>query len=232
MKKLALLLCGGILLVVSFSSCDKIKNLFSSDDDSKQDPNVIAGDTNIPLGQVGNEFTPSGVKVGNNYYNVVQPMTVTKNDNGIVTVSIVADLSSIPELTSINNLIPSTLKDLSGKVNTEAQFKITSEGIQDVFNRDHKLHTIVKYDCNVGDQYKLTKSDGNIITRTVTAKSTTDDFPYGIMYIKTITIEQDSRVPGIKKFIYRANHKYGLVYVEVVPENGPSASGYLYPQNY
>jgi hypothetical protein len=91
---------------------------------------------------------------------------------------------------------------------------------------------LVKYDCNVGDTYKLTKSDGTTITRTVTQKSTTDDFYYGGILIKTMTIEQDSRIPGIKKIIYKVNHKFGLVYLTAVAEDGSSIGGYLSPTNY
>ena len=95
-------------------------------------------------------------------------------------------------LSIINDLIPANLKDMSGKINTEVKFKSTSAGIQDYFNKDQKLHTLVKYDCKVGDQYQLKKSDGAIITRTV--KAVNDDFPYGsFLMAKTTLIEQDSR---------------------------------------
>jgi hypothetical protein len=78
----------------------------------------------------------------------------------------------------------------------------------------------------------LTKTDGKTITRTVTAKSTTDDFYYGGILIKTITVEQDPKLPGIRKFIYRLNHKFGLVYLQVVAEDGSTIGGYLFPSNY
>lgn len=231
MKRIALL-CSGLLLLIAFSSCDKLKSLFSSDDNSKQDPNTIAGDTNIPLGQVGNEFTTSQVMIGNNYYSdVVQQLTITKNDNGIVTAKLIADLSKVPALAALNNYFSSSLKDDQGRLNTDVQFKVTSEGIQDSFNPDHKLHTMVKYNCNVGDQYALTGSDGKTITRTVTTKSTDDDFAWGPMYIKVITVEQNSRIPGVQKIIYKANHHMGLVFIQLVPESGSSGSMYIYPPN-
>jgi hypothetical protein len=232
MKRIALLI-GGLMLVMSFSSCDKIKDLFSSDDDSSNDPNVIGGDANITLAQVGNEFSTSSVNIGGTYYSdIVQPVTITKNDNGIVTVKLVADLSKVPALAVLNNYFPSSMKDASGRLSTEVQFKVTSEGIQDSFNPDKQLHTMVKYDCNVGDQYPLTGSDGVTITRTVTTKSTTDDFSYGLMLIKATTIEQNSRIPGVQKIIYKANHKFGLVFMQLVPESGSSGSMYVYPTNY
>ncbi len=216
-----------ILFAALFSSCNKVNS-----PDENKDPNVIGGDTNIPLVQVGNTASTGSVYIGNNYYDINSSFEIIKNENGFVTIKTSADLSKIPALQAFNNLIPSEMKDTSGKINTEIKLKITSEGIQDLFNKDKKLHTIVKYDCNVGDQYKLTKSDGVTITRTVTSKSTTDDTPYGFMYIKAITVEQDSRVPGIKKFIYKVNHKFGLVYFAIVAEDGSTASTYIYPANY
>lgn len=77
----------------------------------------------------------------------------------------------------------------------------------------------------------MSKSDGKTITRTVTARSDVDDFPYGFYYIKTITIEQDSRIPGIQKFVYRANHKFGIVYLEIYLEDGSKVSSYIFAPN-
>ena len=226
MKKIAGYLIA-ILITLLLTSCDKVN---SSDD--KNDPNVIGGETNLPLAQTGNTGHTGNVYIGGNSYDINSSFEVTNNDNGIATIKVTADLSQVPGLEAFNNFIPSEMKDETGKINTEVRLKITSEGIQDFFNKDRKLHTIVKYDCNVGDQYKLSKSDGATITRTVTEKSTTDDTPYSFMYIKAITVEQDSRVPGIKKFIYKANHRFGLVYFEIVAEDGSSASTYIYPSNY
>ena len=222
---------AGYVFIILFSfivtSCDKVNS-----SDENKDPNVIGGETNIPLAQTGNTASTGNVYIGGNSYNIGSSFEVISNDNGIATIKVSADLSKVPGLEAFNNFIPSEMKDTSGKLNTEVKLKITSEGIQDFFNKDRKLHTIVKYDCSVGDQYKLAKSDGNTITRTVTSKSTDDDTPYGIMYIKAITIEQDSRVPGIKKFIYKANHRFGLVYFAIVAEDGSTASTYIYPSNY
>jgi hypothetical protein len=225
MKKIGLLL--SIIMVCSLLvSCDKLKELFGSED--KNDPNTIGGDTNLPVSQVGNT-TATSVRVGSTYPNLTTSIKVTANDNGVATYKVTADISKIP---SLAKYIPSSMKDASGNLNADIRYKITSEGIQDFFNKDGKPHTIVKYDANVGDQFNLTKSDGVTITRTVTQKSTTDDFPYGLMYIKTSTVEQDSRISGIRKITYRANHKFGLVYVELLMEDGSTASTYLYPANY
>jgi hypothetical protein len=50
--------------------------------------------------------------------------------------------------------------------------------------------------------------------------------------IKTITVEQDSRIPGISKIVYRFNHKFGLVSAEVIAEDGSKVSSQFYPANY
>jgi len=222
MKKLSYLL--GAMLVLTLASC----NLF----DKKEDENDLGGDTNIPLNAVGNTFDPGSINVNGNYVSIDASAEIIQSKDGIATVQVLADLKSHPELSMINDLIPSEYKDSQGRVNLTTEFKITSEGVQDQMNLDEKFHTMVKYDCKVGDTYKLTKSDGKTITRTVTEKTDQDDFPYGFMYIKTIKVEQDSRIPGIEKIVYRFNHKFGLVFVEGFAEDGSKLSTYIYAGNY
>jgi hypothetical protein len=214
--------CSLALLASIFTACGVFDSLTG-----KEDPNELGGDPNVDQGQVGYKALSGSVLVGDQYYDIGSSIEVVKNEDGVATIKVVADLTKVPALAPFDDLIPADMKDVSGKINTEVKLKLTDEGIQDYFNKDQKPHTLVKYDCNVGDEYKITKSDGKTITRTVTAKSTTDDFPYGFMYIKTIAIEQDSRVPGIKKFIYRANHRFGLVYFQVVADDGTTASVYF-----
>lgn len=91
---------------------------------------------------------------------------------------------------------------------------------------------MVKYDSNVGDTYTVNFANGNTLTRKVTAKSTEDDFQWGFYYIKTITVEQNAIAPGISKYRFRANHRFGLVFVEAIMEDGTSTEMYVYPSNY
>ena len=212
------------LALFSFSSCNMI-------DDLKEDDNELNGDTDIPLNKEGNTFATT-TYINGNYVESETSISITQNDDGVVRMAVVADLTKFPQLAGFNDMIPDIYKDSQGRLNTETKYKITSEGIQDYTNVDQEPYTMVKYDCKVGDTYKLEKSDGNTITRTVTAKSSEDDFPYGFMYIKTTTVEQDSRIPGISKIVYRFNHKFGLVYAEVIAEDGSTASSYFYPSNY
>lgn len=211
-----------LLVSITFIACDK-------DENNSKDPNVIGGETNIGINTVGNTFGAS-VKVGNNYYEVGDSIYIVSNNNGIITLKVKADLTQIPGLSVINNAIPSSYKDQDGKVNVNLTFKSTSEGIQDFgfFNKSGKYHTIAKYDAAVGDSYPLKKDDGTNIERRVTERTNQDDFPYGFYNIKTIKVEEDPKIPGIKNIVYRVNHKFGLVWLEIEMEDGSKASSYFF----
>lgn len=203
-------------------------NVNDSDND---DPNIIGGETNITVTQVGNTITASSVKIGNKTVDVVESVQIIKNEGGVVTVKVKADLTKDLALAAINNWIPSSYKNVQGKIDTEIKYKMTSEGIQD-FYKDNKPFTIAKFDCKVGDKYSINRSDGKTSTRTVFSKSTSDDFPYGLMYIKTIGVEQSANTPGISKYSYHVNHKFGLVNITIKMEDGSTATMNLFPTNY
>lgn len=212
-----------VLLSIFLISCDTT--------DSNDDPNSLGGDTNVSFSQVGNTVNMGNLNIGNNSYDTGGVVNVTKNDNGIATLHVQADISNVPGLSAFNNFIPASMKDANGKINCNVQFKVTTEGMQDNMNVDGKLQTLAKYDGKVGDQYQLKTSNGKTITRQITERTDQDDFPYGLMLIKTIKVEQDSRIPGISKFVFRVNHKFGLVYVQLYMEDGSSAYIYLYSVN-
>ncbi len=201
--------------------------------DPQDDANNLGGDPKIPLGQVGN--TGYTVVEINGDYTRLEGIEITKNDNGVATIHVSTDISKISSLANVADVVstiyPAFIDD-NGKIDADLQYKITSEGIQDFNNIDHKAHTLVKYDANVGDSYSLKLSNGETITRKVVAKSDKDDFQWGMLYIKTITVEQNAIAPGVKKYIFRANHKFGLVFVEAIMEDGTSAGMYIYPSNY
>jgi len=211
-----------LLFSVIFISCDP-------KDDESSDPNVINGDTNIGINTVGNSFGAS-VKVGNDYYDVGDSVYIVSNNNGVVTLRVKADLTQIPALDVINDAVPISYKDQNGKINVDVQFKCTSEGIQDYnwFTKPGKYHTIAKFDAKVGDSYPIKNSDGVDIVRTVTERTDQDDFPYGFYDIKTIKVEEDPKIPGIKNIVYRVNHKFGLVWFEIEMEDGSKASSYFF----
>ena len=190
---------------------------------SDSSPNTIGGDTNVPAGVVGSVVSTSST--------IPAGMTITGNSGGQIAVHVTADVSSLPQLQRYVDLLPASLRSGASKLAFDTTMKVTSEGYQDTFNKDHALHTIVKFGAGVGDQYVLTKSDGVKITRTVKSVSTTDDFPYGFLLIKVIKVEQDSRVPGIKAFRYYANHKFGIVQFEIVNDDDSVVAFPIYHSN-
>lgn len=196
-------------------------------------PNApLGGDTNVAMAQVGNTFSLlGGIKIGTDTVPADVSMTVTKNEAGVATLKLKADLTKDPRLAKLDKLFPATMKDSTGKIDTEVKLRVTSDGIQDYFNRDNALHTTVNYASVVGDTYKLTKSNAVTITRTVVGKSDQDDFPYNGFAIKTMTIEQDSRIAGIKKFVYRANHRFGIVFFQIIADDGTTIGFYIGSKN-
>lgn len=191
----------------------------------------LGGSTDVAFSAPGNVISSGTITAGGVSLSATASMQVISNDSGVATMHLTADFANSPELTKYNALIPAKFKDSSGRIDTNVDIRVTSEGIQDTLNRDEAFFTLVKYGSPVGDTYKLTKSNGVTVTRTVTAKSEVDDFPYGLYNIKTMTIEQDSRIPGVKKLVFRANHKFGVVHFQVVAEDGSTAETYLYSAN-
>ena len=226
-RLLALAVVGGL-----FVACGK---------DSPTGSEPIGGDTDLAISAVGNAIPTGSINLNGTYYNVGSSLTVTANNNGLTTLHLTADLSNAPALQTKVNAMAGSLAGVGGwvagflsggAISTDIKLRITSEGIQDFFNADKKQQTLVRYDAKVGDTYRTTLSDGSTITRTVTKVSTTDDFAYGLFMIKTIKVEQDSHLAGVRKFVYHANHRFGLVWVEAQMEDGTTISYFLYPNNY
>jgi len=185
--------------------------------------NTLGGDPDVPAGVVGSVISTTST--------IPAEMIITANSGGQATVHVTADVSSLPQLQRYVDLVPVALRFGASQLAFDTTLKVTSEGIQDTFNKDHALHTIVKYGAAVGDQYVLTKSDGVKITRTVKSVSTTDDFPYGFFNIKVTQVEQDSRVPGVKAFRYYANHRFGIVRFEIVNDDDSVVAFPVYHSN-
>ena len=215
-----------ILTILMFNiSCDK------NDPVNIPSENYLGGDTNVTLGQVGNTFT-GNFKIGNNYYDVNEDFRILSNVDGIVTANLKADLSQIPELSSLKNIAPPEFLNSDGNIDFDLKFKVTSDGIQDFNNDDKFAHTLVDYNSVVGSAYSIRHSDGTVHTRQVTAKSTNDDYYWGGWLIKTITVEQKAPIPGVEKYIIKANHRFGIVYFEMVMEDGSSVSSPIFPAYY
>ena len=194
--------------------------LFSCDllDKSTVSSTSIGGDGNLEMNKAGTTYY-SYVKIGSTNFNANSMISVLSNDNGVVTVQVKATLPP-----NIASLIPAAYKDATGKLSANLKYKNTSEGILDYTVKDSQPFVLVNYSSSVGDKYVLQKNDGTTITRTVTAKSNVDDFPYGMLLIKTMTVEQDSNIPGLRKIIYKANHKYSLVQIQLLWDDGTTTT--------
>lgn len=206
-----------LLLTLTLAACKK----------EKISPNDVGGDTNIPLNDVGRQSLVY-LNIGSTYTN--GSMTVTSSNQGVVNYHLIADLTGNPDSALIASLVPAEFKNTQGQIEVDFKLKMTSEGIVDYFmNKQPRL--LVKYDDNVGAQYTFKDVDGKEYVRTVTEKTGLDDWPYGFMYIKTIKVEEDlpTNSYGVTHVTYRANHRFGLVYIEATTSTTPISIS-LYPQ--
>ena len=221
MKSIKRIALGSVLLagLVVTNGCKK---------DVPSGPNDLGGETNIPLTEVGSTSSVYLTFNGNNLPGA--EMTVTKRENGIVSYHVVMDLTNSPDSALFADLIPAEYQDEEGRIVGDFDFKITSDGIQDFF-QSSKPWTVVKYDDPVGTQYPLTTDRGEELVRTVTEKTGEDDWPLGFFYIKTSKVEEENP-PYMKeaaKVSYRANHRFGLVYIEVELKDGNTAAVEILP---
>jgi hypothetical protein len=201
--------------------------LSCTEDESSTDPNTLDGETNLALTEVGTHYG-IGVELGGTYLDGVKDTVyISSRANGIITMRVHIDSLDHP----LWPLIPRDLKDANGNVDTEVHFKVTSNGIQDFYYSKQDLarpFTLVKYDCKVGDTYEFTTADGKKVTRRIIEKSETDDFPWGLWLIKTIATEETPQIEGVKKILFRTNHRFGLVYAEYTLIDGTPLKVWLY----
>lgn len=190
--------------------------------------NTLGGSTDIPMNKVGVTFSPS-LSLPGTLYAGTATAEITSVEGDVTTVAITA---TIPSNFPILDGIKAKYKDSSGNLNCEATFKFTDKGIIDYNNPAHEPFVLVKYNASVGDKYTFENSDGTVLTREVVRKSTDDDFYWGGLIIKTVDVEQPSNIPGVEKLVYFTNHKFGLVAVRAVMEDGTLAQVYLFPSAY
>ena len=211
--------------------------------------NEIDGETDLALTEVGNEFpvSLSSETFVPGLSGLEDSVVIIGRDgDGIVTVSARVEFDSlfVEALDSVlgTSALPDDLKrtmldtyldrygatiDTTDKEAMTAEvvgkMKVTSEGIQEFLNSGGDLSrpfTIVKYDASVGDTWSFTTDDGRKITRTVTYRSSSDDYPVAFWLLKVIKVEETSEDPVVEKVTYYANHKFGLVGVEVLTKSG------------
>jgi hypothetical protein len=219
-----------LLSLISLDSCKK-----------NDDPNVLTGDTNIPLTPV-NAVTTVYTTVNGTSQPGSMSMTVLSNNNGTVTYGAAFDLNSYPDSVKLMlaTILPQAISyynpqnvtwniSASGQLNVQYTLKVTSEGMQNYFV-DGKPWT-VRYADGVGTKYTVTRTNGDVLTATVTEKTGVDDFPFGFLLIKTSKLEYlaPASDPVISKVTYRVNHKFGLVYLKVEGKAGRVLELSLFP---
>lgn len=193
------------LAIIALLSCKK-------DDDSS---GTLGGSTDLAANAVGYKYTGS-LKIGGVSTSTDAKAVVVASDGGIIDIKATCTLP-----TKLKSLITSPYANANGGVDLTGKFINSTEGVAYV-NASGGQSILVKYDAKVGDQWSYTTKGGKSLTRKVTAVSTDDDFFWGGMMIKVITVEQNLPYPGFTKVIYRANHKWGMVYYEMFLEDGTS----------
>lgn len=183
---LILLFCG----ILQFSSC-------------KKDDSGTLGGSQSPIGAVGEtvESSFSGIAGVSGISGTVESLS-----GGVSSFS---GTATITNETIKNILSNSSLVTVDGNnVAIEGvKVKFTSEGIESFGPLAKGI--ISKFDAKVGDTYPCGTGK-----RTVTSVSTDDDFFWGGMLIKAISVEETPNAFGVKKIVYFSNHKWGLVAVE------------------
>jgi hypothetical protein len=191
---------GMLLCCVVLNSC--------TESDSVNGP---VGGTVLDQGQVGTTATLS--PAWNGVTNA--GATVVSVANGVSSIEIKAVVTD-PVIKAIA-LLQSAYCTVSGDtVKGTFDARITDEGIQLVAGG--KNSTIVRFSDGVGTVYT---SEVSGRTHTIVSKSTTDDYSYGFLLLKVSKVEETISVGGsnVKVYFY-ANHKFGLVGIELRLEDG------------
>jgi hypothetical protein len=230
---------------------------FSACDDTPTGPNDLGGDTNLELTRVGNEFSVylDAESYPPAFDRMKDSVVITRNDNGIVTTHaqirfdslfVVAldsalGTSALPyaaKLAIVDTYVKKygatldTTDKQAMKIAFDLKMKVTSDGIQEFVTSkgdQSRPYTIVKYGAAVGDKYEFTNNEGVKITRTVTYKSTTDDYGIGFWMIKIIKVEETKEDPLVEKVTYYTNHKFGLVGIVMRTKTGKELKLGIFP---
>jgi len=165
------------------------------------------------MGEVGANVTSSDVPGVQN-----AKATVETLDGGISRFTGEATITDPAILNIISNIPEFSVS--GNKVTVSGiEVKVTKEGIESKMASLPGI--IVKYDSKVGDKYPV----ANGIEREVISKSNVDEYPYGFWLIKVMKVEESpSVIPGVSKMVYVANHKFGIVGLEVTYDDGTTST--------
>ena len=184
---------------------------------AKEDSADLDGDQS-EFGEVGNEIVWRVGQFGIDD----SEMYVSELKNGVSTI-VCSGTSMDDQLVDIlkmmpTNLFPGDFKITGNTMEATVDAKITNAWAQVVFEDGTKL-TLVKYDAKVGDKYTA-KVGGITLENEVVEKSTEDDYYWGGLLIKVITVKYKSHTPGILYVEHVYNHKFGLVGMAIYFEDG------------
>lgn len=180
---------------------------------SKFSPNPTLGGSQSSIGEVDNTFTFSNVSGLSNVSAVITELT-----GGVSKLTYTAQITETKLLSLAQSLSDATVS--GANVTRSREYKITTKGIQSIYPEGKLI--LVDYDAKVGDKYSLKRGSATL-TREVVSKSTEDDYFWGGMFIKTIKVQETGRnLPGVSKIEYVANHRFGLVGVKILFEDGTS----------
>jgi hypothetical protein len=184
---------------------------------TKDNPDELNGDQS-EFGEVGNqiEWTVGQFGITN------ADMVVSKLENGISTFECSVTTTEEFQIDLLKmmpiNRFPGSFTIVGNTVEAEVKGKITDNGMQAVFE-DGTTLTLVKYDAEIGDKYTA-KVGGVTLENEVIEKSVEDDYFWGGLLIKVITVRYKSHSPGINYVDHVYNHKFGLVGLAVHFEDG------------
>ena len=201
-------------IVILSTSCNEL-----SDDD---DPNRLTG-SQSKMGVVGVTVSSSSTEIaGVSNFSAV----VNRLENGISSYTAQATITN-PLLINMIANFPGVVIEGDAVSISNLEIQQTTDGIKCLTGP--YAGVLVKYNSSVGDTY-TTSTSGK--SRTVVSKTGLDDYPYGFYLIKTIQVESSignaSRMSGINKITYIANHRFGMVGVKVGLEDGTSTTFPIY----
>jgi hypothetical protein len=199
-----------------------VLNMSCSDSSDNNNPNNLTG-SQSPMGLVGVSVSSSSAEIaGVSDFSAV----VSTLENGISSYTAQATVTN-PLVKNMISNFPGVVIDGNSVSISDLRIQQTTDGIKCVTGP--YAGVLVKYDAAVGDTF-TTATSGKV--RTVVSKTGVDDYPYGFYLIKTIqvesTVSEASRLSGINKITYIANHRFGMVGAKVDFEDGTNATFPIY----
>jgi len=184
---------------------------------NKDNPDTLGG-LQSPMGEIGETISSSSGTIAG-VSSVAASVVSLENGISSFTGTAVITNSTIKNILSNH---PQTVINGDNVTISDIEFRITSEGIESVNGLEPGV--IVKFDSNVGDSYTINGGG----KRTVASKSTDNDYYWGGMDIKVMQIEENTNKFGVKKTVYWANHKFGLVGIEFTFDDNSTAKFPVY----